>query len=180
MTHLNSVLKRLLQGLQLAESGIAAVVLVITTLLIFAQVLNRYWLHFRIMWLGDVALYCFIFFMLVAATVATWKEGHVTVDAFRDRIYRGKPRGMAIHRAALTIVTIILLCIFLPLAFDFMLSAIKYPEYGTLARWFNMSWLQITLFIALAFVLLHLLVIAHRDTNNAIGIYRSQPGGKKP
>jgi len=39
----------------------------------------------------------------------------------------------------------------------------KYPEYGTLVRWFNTSWLQITLAIALLLILAHLLVIARRD-----------------
>lgn len=179
MNYVKGILKRLLQGVCLAESAVAAFGLIVTTLLIFAQVLNRYWLHFRIMWLGDVALYCFIFLMLVAATIATWREGHVAVDAFRDKALGKKPRGMAIHRASMTVLSIAMLCIVLPLAYDFMLSAIKYPEYGTLARWFNMSWLQITLFIALAFVLVHLLVIAHRDIRDLIRVYRPKTRREK-
>ena len=51
----------------------------------------------------------------------------------------------------------------LPIAYKFMKRAMKYPEYGTLVRWFNTSWLQITLFIALFLVLIHLLVIIGRD-----------------
>jgi succinate dehydrogenase hydrophobic anchor subunit len=49
------------------------------------------------------------------------------------------------------------------MAYKFMKRAAKYPEYGTLVRWFNTSWLQITLFIALFLVLIHLLVITWRD-----------------
>ena len=51
-------------------------------------------------------------------------------------------------------------------AYKFMKRAAKYPEYGTLVRWFNTSWLQITLFIALVLVLIHLLVIIGRDIGN--------------
>jgi hypothetical protein len=44
-----------------------------------------------------------------------------------------------------------------------MLRAMQYPEYGTLIRWFNTSWLQIFLFICLVLCLVHLLVILIRD-----------------
>ncbi|RLC61346.1 MAG: hypothetical protein DRI01_08675 [Chloroflexi bacterium] len=168
MSHIKSLLKRILFGIQTLEGAICTIGLIVTTLLIFAQVINRYWLHFEIMWFSDLALYCFIFFMFVAAAVTTWREGHVAVDFFRERVTRGKPISAAIYRVFLGILSIIVLCIFLPVAYQFMLRALKYPEYGTLVRWFNTSWLQITLFVALAFVLLHLLVIARRDISELI------------
>jgi len=158
-----SIGKRLLHGLQLGEVVICAIGLVAVTMLVFAQVVNRYWLHFEIMFLGDLALYLFIFFMLVAATLATWGEGHVSVDFFRDKLWRAKPRAMAIHRLTMVVLSIIILCVFLSPAYRFMLQAIKHPQYGTLVRWFNTSWLQTTLFVAGSLVLLHLLVIAARE-----------------
>jgi len=115
------------------------------------------------MWFGDLALYIFIFFMLIAAAVATWRESHVAVDFFRERVTRGKPTAAAIYRAFLVILSIAILGVLLPLAYQFMLRAMKYPEYGTLARFFNTSWLQITLFFAMALIMLHLLIIARRD-----------------
>ena len=163
MSYIKSALKWLLHVIQTTQGIICAIGLVATTFLIFAQVVNRYWLHFEIMWLSDLALYIFIFFMFVAAAITTWREGHVAVDFFRDRVTKNKPIATAIYRVFLVFVSIVVLSVFLPITYKFMLRAMKYPEYGTLARFFNESWLQITLFFALAFVMLHLLIIARRD-----------------
>ena len=163
MNRIKAVLRSILDGVQVTEGIVCAVGLMITTLLIFAQVINRYFLHFEIMWFSDLALYVFVFFMLIAAAVTTWREGHVAVDFLRDKITRGKPVVASVYRVLLDVMSIAALCAILPAADRFMKRAIKYPEYGTLVRWFNTSWLQITLCIALVLVLLHLLVIARRD-----------------
>ncbi len=178
MNNIRSVLKRMLHGVQTTQVIICTIGLILTTLLIFAQVINRYWLHLEIMWFGDLALYFFIFFMFVAAAITTWREGHVAVDVFRDRVTKDKPTAAAIYRAFLVVLSIAILGVLLPIAYQFMLRAMKYPEYGTLVRWFNISWLQITLFFALAFVLLHLLVIARRDIAELIRniLHRSHKG----
>lgn len=163
MSYIKSTLKWLLHVIQTTQGIICVIGLIATTFLIFAQVVNRYWLHFEIMWLSDLALYIFIFFMFVAAAITTWREGHVAVDSFRDRFTKNKPTATAIYRVFLVFLSIVVLSVFLPITYKFMLRAMKYPEYGTLARFFNESWLQITLFFALAFVMLHLLIIARRD-----------------
>ena len=168
MSQIKAVLKSLLNGVQVTEGAICAVGLFITTALIFAQVVNRYFLHFEIMWFSDLALYVFVFFMLIAAAIATWREGHVAVDFLRDKIVRGRPVVAAIYRVFLDVMSVAVLCTILPVAYRFMKRAMKYPEYGTLVRWFNTSWLQITLFIALLLVLVHLLVITGRDTGELI------------
>jgi hypothetical protein len=61
-----------------------------------------------------------------------------------------------------------------------MRRAIQYPEYGTLVRWFNTSWLMIYLFIALLLILVHLLVILGRDLRDFVKIIRvpSKKGGE--
>lgn len=168
MRYIKSVLKWILHGVQTAQGIICAVGLVACTFLIFAQVINRYWLHFEIMWFGDLALYTFIFFMFAAAVVTTWREGHVAVDFLRERVIRKKPTGAAVYRIFLVVLSISILGVLLPIAYEFMLRALKYPQYGSLVRWFNTSWMQIALFVALAFVLLHLLIIARRDVSELI------------
>ncbi len=163
---MKTLFKRALHVIQTAEGVICVIGLFVTTLLIFAQVLNRYLLHFEIMWLSDLALYIFVFFMLIAAAYSTWNEGHVAVDFLRDRIVQGRPRVAAAYRLVLNLLALAALWSILPIAYKFMKRAAKYPEYGTLVRWFNTSWLQITLFIALFLVLIHLLVIIGRDIGN--------------
>jgi len=177
--YIKSVLKWILHGVQTGQGIICAVGLVACTFLIFAQVINRYWLHFEIMWFGDLALYTFIFFMFAAAVVTTWREGHVAVDFLRERVTRKKPTRAAVYRIFLVVLSIAILGALLPIAYEFMLRALKYPQYGSLVRWFNTSWMQITLFVALAFVLLHLLIIARRDISELIKNCRARSRREK-
>jgi C4-dicarboxylate transporter, DctQ subunit len=164
---------RLLGAIKSAETAICGVGLIITTLLIFAQVVNRYVLHFEIMIFNDLALYTFVFFMLLAAAYTTWNEGHVAVDMFREWLVRGRPVAAEVYRVFLVLLSIGILCLLLPVAYQFMRKAVQYPEYGTLVRWFNTSWLQILVFWSLLLVLLHLLVIARRDIGQLIQTMRA-------
>jgi C4-dicarboxylate transporter DctQ subunit len=164
---------RALGAIRSVETVICGVGLILTTLLIFAQVVNRYVLHFQIMIFNDLALYTFIFFMLVAAAYTTWNEGHVAVDMFRERAVKGRPIAAAAYRLSLVLLSIFVLCLMLPVAYQFMRRAIQYPEYGTLVRWFNTSWLQSLVFGSLLLVLLHLLVIARRDIQGLVQAIRS-------
>jgi TRAP-type C4-dicarboxylate transport system permease small subunit len=164
---------RILAAIRSAETAICGVGLFITTLLIFAQVINRYVLHFEIMILSDLALYTFVFFMLLAAAYTTWNEGHVSVDMFREWLVQGRPVAAEVYRVALLLLSIGILCALLPVAYAFMRKAIEYPEYGTLVQWFNTSWLQMLVFWSLLLVLLHLLVIARRDIGRLIQTIRA-------
>jgi len=165
---IKSAVKWILSVIQTTEGVIGVIGVLATTLLIFGDVLNRYWLHFEIMGIGDLALYFFIFYMFVIAAFATWKEGHVSVDFLRDRIMKKGPIVAASYRVFLVVLATVILGFLLPKAYEFMMTAIKYPEYGTLIRWFNQSWLQITYFVALVFVSVHLVIIAQRDIRELI------------
>ena len=136
-----NIVKRLLQGVHSVEFVIAAFGLVVTNLLMFVQVLNRYWLHLPLLGIGDFAFYCFIIFMSVAALVATWSETHVAVDALRDQFLKFRPVGLKIHSVVVIVICIAILLVFLPNVATFMEQAIRYPKWATLVRWFNLSWL---------------------------------------
>ena len=164
---------RILGMIKSVETVICVIGLFLTTLLIFAQVINRYVLHFEIMILNDLALYTFVLFMLIAAAYTTWNEGHVSVDIFREWLVRGRPVAAELYRVTLVLLSIGILCVLLPIAYGFMRRAIEYPEYGTLVRWFNTSWLQIIVFWSLLLVLLHLLVVARRDVARLIEAIRT-------
>jgi TRAP-type C4-dicarboxylate transport system permease small subunit len=137
--------------------------LIATTLLICAQVVNRYWLRIEIMWLNDLALYVFILLMFMAFSATTWKEGHVPVEIFKNMVFKNRPVEGAIYRVFLVALAIVILLAIFPVTYQFTARAIKYPEYATLVRWLNTSWLMITLFVAFCLTLLHLLVILTRD-----------------
>ena len=131
---------RILGAIKWAETVICGVGLIVTTLLIFAQVVNRYLLHLEIMILNDLALYTFVFFMLLAAAYTTWNEGHVAVDMFREWLVKDRPVAAEIYRTLLVLLSIGILGVLLPIAYAFMRRAMEYPEWGTLVRWFNTSW----------------------------------------
>lgn len=167
-------MKKFFQGLlgiiESAEVIFCIIAISVTTLLIGATVVNRYFLHYEIMWLNDMALYIFIFFMFTAAAVTASKDGHISIDMFRNRIFENRPRGGAFYKLFLVGLSILILLIFMPAAYAFMRRAIQYPEYGTLVRWFNTSWIQIFLFISLLLVLMHLLINLGRDIRDFIKI----------
>jgi TRAP-type C4-dicarboxylate transport system permease small subunit len=166
---------RILGAIKWAETVICGVGLIVTTLLIFAQVVNRYLLHLEIMILNDLALYTFVFFMLLAAAYTTWNEGHVAVDMFREWLVKDRPVAAEIYRTLLVLLSIGILGVLLPIAYAFMRRAMEYPEWGTLVRWFNTSWLQILVFWSLLLVLLHLLIIARRDIGRLVQAIREGP-----
>ena len=164
---------RCLKVMQLTLSVFCFVGLGVTTLLITAQVFNRYWLHFEIMWFSDLALYCYLMFMFVAATLATWREGHVAVDFFRDSVLKGNERACAIYRVCIVIISIVVASTFLPVTYQIIGKALKYPEYCTLVPWFNTSWIRIVLTVSYSLVVLYLLIIARKAISDLLTIYRS-------
>lgn len=179
MRYVKSTLNRFFKGIEYGEETISSLGLMGATLLVVAQVFNRYFLHLEIMWFSDLALYCATFFLLVTCAVSTAREGNVAVDYFREKVISKEPRAIAIYRVFIGITSIIVLYTFLPAAYEFMSRAMKYPEYGTLVRWFNTSWLQITLFIVAALIFMHLIVIAFRDINDLWGKWHAGYGRYK-
>jgi TRAP-type C4-dicarboxylate transport system permease small subunit len=160
---MKKLLRGIYKGIQMGEIIICLLGLIVTTLLICAQIVNRYWLRFEIMWMNDLALYTFMFFMFMAFSATTWKEGHVPVEVFKNMVFKNRPVEGAVYRVFLVILSIVILLAIFPVTYQFTARAIQYPEYATLVRWLNTSWLMIILFVAFCLTLLHLLVILVRD-----------------
>jgi len=164
-----SLLNRLIQ---IFENVITSIGLWLSTILIFVQVINRHWFNFEIMGLGDLALYVFVFFALLSIGIATREKGNAVVDIILStKLLKNNPKNQYIHKIVINIISLILVGIFLSLSYKFMSTAIKYPEYGTLVRWFNGSWLRITVFvmgILIFFHLLYQLIYEIKISNNEI------------
>ena len=167
-------MKKLLKAIELVELNFCLITMAATTVLICATVFNRYIFHYEIMWLNDAALYIFVAFMFVAFAVCAFREGHISIDMFWKKTFQNMPKGKAFYRVFLAALSIAILVIFLPTVYRFMLRAMQYPEYGTLIRWFNTSWLQIFLFICLLLCLLHLLVILARDLKEFVKVRQTK------
>jgi C4-dicarboxylate transporter, DctQ subunit len=156
-------LSRLLHSVQaffkmvtVLENILCATGLFLTTFMTFFQVLNRYWLRYEIIWLNDLSLFVFIFFMFFAIPLTTREGQHTGVDVFVKTVFENRPLGRAGFNAFLKVVSIGTIVVFMIPAWAFALRAAKYPQYATLVRWFNTSWLMQSLFFCMSLCLLHL------------------------
>jgi len=155
MNNIHALMKGILNIITIIEDCICVIGIWLTTILTFFAIVNRYFLRLPIMWLNDLALYCFIFFMLIAAALTSREGEHTSVGIFREKFFKGKPKFNFFHSIIIDIISIIVVLIFLHVTWQFMLQAIKYPQYGTLVRWFNASWLISTLFFTIILILIH-------------------------
>lgn len=151
-----NVLGLILKIIKKIEDNISAIALWAVNTLIFFEVLNRYFLHLELMWINDLALYIFLLFAFFACTVTTREDAHTAVDVVRQKYFMKTPKMESIYSSVLNIISIVSVLFFLPSTWKFMLRSMKYPQYGTLVRWFNTSWLQSTVFIVTILMLIHL------------------------
>lgn len=172
---MGGVFDRISKGIRAFENVVGTVGLVGITVLVFVQVLNRYMLHFEVMWLGDLALYLFIFLMFVAIGLTTRENGHTSVEVFVDMVFRNKPKGQKIYGIFLLGVSLTTVLVFGSPTLHFAKKAMQYPQYGTLVRWFNTSWLMESMLIMILLCLYHLLSRIHMET---IAL-RSEKGSEK-
>ena len=156
----SNMVRQILEKLHSVEFTLAAIGLVLTNILMFVQVLNRYWLRLPMVGLGDLTLYFFIMFMSVGAAVATWSETHVAVDAFRDKFVAGRPMRLSAHHLVMALLAIVTFLFLLPQVASFMANAASFPRWATLVTWFNLSWLQIVWGACMFLVLGHLVEVA--------------------
>jgi TRAP-type C4-dicarboxylate transport system permease small subunit len=151
------------QGITAVEKWICAAGLLISTLLTFAQVINRYWLHFEIMWIGDMALYVFVITYILAIALAASLKGHIAVEMLPDRLFRDNPHGKRSYSLAMDVLTLAAILVFLHPAYGFFRQSLRYPEYGTLIRWFNTGWLVQVMFATVVLSALHVAYHIGRD-----------------
>lgn len=145
------------------EKWICSIGLLASTVLVFAQVINRYWLHFEIMWIGDMALYIFVITYILAIALAASQKGHIAVEMLPDRLFRDRPFGKKVYTLAIDVITFIAIAVFLHPVWGFFRMSLRYPEYGTLIRWFNTGWLVQVMFATIALSALHMAYHIGRD-----------------
>jgi len=175
--HFQLVLKAIVQRVKQGEFVVCILGLYVCILFVFAQVLNRYLIHVRILWWSNVPLYLFIFFSFISIAMTTWREAHVALHFFQQKICEGKPRTESIYRVCIDAVATGLVPLFVFAAYKFALQALKHPGYDQFLRWFNISWLLYLPLIMSVLVLVHLLIILVRDVDNMRKICGNKSNG---
>lgn len=149
------MMKRFFHILTKLEFLLASAGLLLTIVLTFCQVVNRYWLNFEIMWISDFALYIFIFTIYLAIPYGASQKTHIAVDVLPDYFCADSKVKKAFFEIFKSSVTILMVCGLVGPTWRLLKRAIRYPEYATLVRWFNMSWLFYAMSAMIVLVILH-------------------------
>ncbi len=158
-------MRKLADCLRKFENVCCAIGLIATTAMEFIQVFNRYWIQAEIVWINDTALFIFVFYMFFALVIATRDNGHIAVDVLADKIAGGSPVRRLGYGLFLRLVGLAVMIVALPPAWRFAARAYKYPQYATLVRWFNTSWMMEGLFVTFCMIVLHMAILVALDAD---------------
>ncbi len=158
-------MKRFFDRLTNAELLLGAIGLGIAIILNFCQVVNRYWLHYEVMWLGDLMLYIFIFSIYSAISYSSAIKAHISVDIFPDAYLKNDKLKLEIYLFIKYIITVVMIVSFVPSAWVLFKRSVMYPEYATMVRWFNLGWLS---YVMAAMVVL---AVAHYSWHAARSVF---------
>lgn len=154
------------------ESALCYAGLLLCSFMVFAQVINRYILHYEIMWIGDLTLYIFVPMMILSISLTTREGGHTSVDVFMDIAFQNRPRARMVYNIGVDVMVLGILLYIFPMALKLFQHAINFAEYGTLVRWFNTSWIRESVLIMVVLSILH---TVHRIGTRIVGL-RAVPG----
>jgi TRAP-type C4-dicarboxylate transport system permease small subunit len=144
-----------MRALTRVEDAICSTGLIVCTVLVVAAVINRYFLHIEIMWLNDLALYLYIPTGMCCIAVTARSDAHTAVDVFVDVALKSRPVAFKIFKIVITLLVLAIFAYFIPLAVKLFQTAWKYPEWGTLFRWYNTSWNREFLVVCIMLSTLH-------------------------
>lgn len=147
----------LVRCISILENIFCFSMLILCSLLVVLQILNRYIFHFEIMWIGDLSLYLFIPSLIYSIAITTREQHHTSVDVFIETFIKNKPVLIKLSRILINIFVLAVIIYLIPMAHRIFLSAMKYPEYGTLVPWFNTSWIRQSVLVALSLCAFHTL-----------------------
>jgi len=165
----------LIRAIGIAESFLCYAGLVLCSLMVFAQVINRYILHYEIMWIGDLSLYFFVPMMILSISLTSRFGGHTSVDVFVDMALARRPTGRKLYGIFVDLISLAILLYMLPMAFKMFRHALEFAEYGTLVRWFNTCWIRESVLVMVVLCIIHTVhgigvkVVALRTEMLAVG-----------
>jgi hypothetical protein len=96
---------------------------------------------------------------------------------FKSRFLKDSPIGLAVYDLVMDILSLAAVMIFLIPVKEFFLRSLKYPEYGTLVRWFNQGWLIYALFGVVILSSIHLLFQIKEDMAKISRLRSEAPEG---
>jgi C4-dicarboxylate transporter DctQ subunit len=157
------------------ENLLCAFGIIFATAFTVIQIVNRYWLHFEIMWISDLVLYVFVRAAIISIAITTREDAHTAVDVFMERIFRGK-KAFKVSKILINFASLGIIWLIMPIFYAYFLRALKFDEWGTLVPWFNTSWLVEAIFVMFVLCVFH---IIHNTVIHMIDLYRLFGGGEE-
>lgn len=151
MVNKNNILNRTLHFLSIGA-------LCIMTLLVFMNVILRYFFHSGIPWSEEFARVCFVYVIFIGILIAARSNSHLTVDIITSHVPKPVQRVLA-GLSGLIIISMTLVAFYGAINLIALTYEQRMPATGISAAW---------LYIASAFSMLVYAVIALLDTLKAV------------
>lgn len=97
---------RFLDAIEKVQSGLTVLAYVMIIVVVTFQVLNRFWLHWPIVWTADLAIITFIWLGFLTASTAVRRNAHFRMRALVDAL-GGGIAGRVLEVFALVVVFVV-------------------------------------------------------------------------
>lgn len=84
--------RKILDGIEKVQAALLTVVYVMTIVVVSFQVINRFMLHWPVVWTADLAVICFIWLGFFSASQAVRHNVHFRMTILLDRKWKGNGR----------------------------------------------------------------------------------------
>jgi TRAP-type C4-dicarboxylate transport system permease small subunit len=122
-----NLIKRIFDWIFAALAWLALALLVLMTVLIFADVICRYFLHFSITWADEVSLIMLVWFVFIALAIGVRKRAHISIDFLSFFLPRWAVEGVV--QRIVEVLTIGFGCVL----FYFGIELVKIGTYSALS-----------------------------------------------
>lgn len=144
------------KGLAFIEDFLSGACLIFSTFSTICQIVNRYWLHYEITWIGDFTLYVFVSGVIVTIAMTTREDAHTSVDVLVSNLFSGEISSK-VFKIVINLCSVGIILLPLPIFYRYFLRALQFDEWGTLCPWFNTSWLVEGIFVMFLLCIFHIL-----------------------
>ncbi|WP_367569213.1 TRAP transporter small permease [Lacrimispora sp.] len=97
-------MERLLEKLNKVEEYVASSLLIMTSLLVFVQVILRYFANYSISWSEEIALMMIVWFIFLGSSIAVREKAHVNMDALPNIL---PPKGKLLLEMVSLIISVV-------------------------------------------------------------------------
>lgn len=165
------ILRRFNEAVNLVLEWFLIVGFAAMTLIIFLQVIFRYFLMQSLSWSEEVARYLFVWLTFLGASVVARSRSHITVESVIHRI-PGKTLR-AVFKIVAELLTLVFLYVLLVEGLDATMEIIDLDQASPSMPWFLLGWVYFAIPLGSLFMGLNIV-------EQIVDIWRERNAGKEP